>query len=520
LRLATKLFAVLAAVPLLPASPTASQSIPAHPRELRYPERSIALPSADGRRVELGEGIVVYFAPDRSLPLVEISLAIPVGSFLDPPTQAGVSLLTGGQIRRGGAGDLAADEFDNRVDDLGARITTMAGTTRSGASLSVPEWTLEEGLDLFFSMLSRPRFQPDRLAAAQGNLIEGMSRRNENAIAVLEREWNWLMYGESHFSTRPLTPASIGSIGRDDLFDFHRRYWCPTQIILAVSGDFDRDSILPALQERLDAWTASRGTPEAVQWRPPSPSTRAKPGLYHYEMNVPQAKVIIGHRLPELPAWTAPDRFLLEVVGELLGGRGAVSRIAGRLRTSEGLVYRASARLDPGELWAGELQIFFDTHNSSVSRAIELVVEEVERVRSQAAHPDELAAVKQSLLSRLQLRFDTAEEIAGYFAEDELLDRPHTYWQSYLDVVSSVTPAEVQRAAADTINPSSFTYLTVGRWAEISAAAPPGSSTLEGVTGHRVIHLQRRDPLTLEPMVREEEGATPDADRSDDEFPR
>ncbi len=520
MRLAARLCAVLATCVLLPTSPIAAQSIPAHPRELRYPDRSVALPSADGRRVELGEGIVVYLAPDRSLPLVEISLAIPVGSFLDPSSQNGVSLITGDQIRRGGAGDLAAEAFDNRVDDLGARITTMAGTTRSGASLSVPVWTLGEGLDLFFSMLSVPRFQQDRLAAVQGNLAEGMSRRNESAIVVLEREWSWLMYGESHFSTRPLTPASIGSIGREDLLGFHRRYWCPAQIILAVSGDFDRDSILLALQERVDTWTASRRSSEAIAWPPPSPSKPAEPGLYHYEMNVPQAKVIIGHRLQELLAWTAPDRFLLEVVGELLGGQGAISRIAGRLRTSEGLVYRASARLDPGELWAGELQIFFDTRNSSVARAVELVIEEVERLRSHPAHPDELAAVKESLSARLQLRFDTAEEIAGYFAEDELLGRPHAYWQSYLDTVSRVTPAEVQRAAEDTIRPGSLTYLTVGRWGEISAGAPPGSSKLESIIGHRVIHLQPRDPLTMEPIPREEKGATPDADRSNGRFPR
>lgn len=496
------------------------QPIPENPRQLQYPQRPVVLPSVENRRVVLTNGSVVYLAPDSTLPLVEISLASPVGSFLDPADQTGLAFLTGGQVRRGGAGDLDADGFDDRVDELGARIDTISGSTRSGASLSVPSWALDEGLDLLFAMLIEPTFQADRLVAARSNLLESMSRRNENALEVLHREWNWLMYGERHFSTRPLTPQSLEAIERQDLADFHRNYWRPGQMILAISGDFDREPLLSALEDRFGRWAAREPADQTPHWPPPAPSMITDGGLFHYEMDLPQAKVIVGHRFPTLLDWGSPDRFTIEVVAELLGGRGASSRIAGRLRTAEGLVYRASAILDPGDLWAGELQIFFDTKNSSVARAVELVIEEVERIRTEPAHPRELEVVKQSLLAQLRLRFDTAEEVAGYFAEDELLGRPHEYWHAYIESVLQVSVADVQRAAATYLRPPVFSFLVVGPWREISAGAPPGASALEKVTGYRMTPLAARDPLTLESQPANKKGVEPDADRRHGRFPR
>ena len=467
--------------------------VAAHPGELQYPEGQITLPSVEGRRVQLPQGPILYLARDPSLPLVEISLAMRVGSFLEPHQKTGLALLTTTQIRRGGTVELEADRFDSEADLLGAQLETMPGTTRTGASLSAPSWVLDEGLDLFFAMISQPGFQEDRLVVTRTNLLESLSRRNEDALEVLQREWEWLMYGENHFSTRPITPDSLAAIEPDDLPRFHREQWQPDRMILAVSGDFDPQDLLSKLRHRFEDWTPSETSSTPPAWPPTPPPTGAPPGLYHYEMDIPQTKVLLGHRLPDLLGWSDPDRFALAVVAETLGGQGAIPRIAGRLRTAEGLVYRASVQLHLGDLWPGQLEVFFETRGESVERALRSALEEIERLRAEPVHPVELAVVKQSLLSRLRLRFDTA----GYFAEDELLGRPHPYWQDYLSGVSRVSAAEVLAAAKTYLQPESMRVLTVGRWSEIAANTGPGDSGLEVLIGHARTPLPTRDPLTL-----------------------
>ncbi len=485
------------------ASAAQESSIPANPFELRFGARNIQLPQVDGRRREITGGPVVYLAEDHTLPLVEVTVALRGGSFLEPPQQVGLASLTGALVRRGGTGLRSADRFDNQVDDLGARIQTFSGFTRSAASLSVPTWALDEGLDLLFEVLSSPAFQEDRLASAKTNLLESMSRRNQDPLDILEREWQWLVFGRQHFTTAPLTPATLAAIDREAMARFHHTYWRPENFIFAVSGDFEVDSLLAALEKGIARWPEEAADParnSEIAWPPAGPDLEPIPGLYHYESDTPQAKVALGSRLPREVGWDSDDRFALEVLGEILGGSGAISRIAGRLRTAEGLVYRASARIDPGELWVGDFQILFGTRGSQVARAVELSLDELHRIRTEPVHPTELEVAKQTILGKLRLSFDTAEETAGQLAENELLSRPHDYWNRYLKGIEATTAEDVLNAARAFLKPDRLLFLVVGRWQDIAQSAPEGQSNLEKATKHRVRHLPTRDPMTLEAL--------------------
>ena len=486
-----------------PVSATEQPSIPASPLELRFDDREIQLPGVEGRRREIDRGAVVYLAEDHTLPLVEVAVALRAGSFLEPPQQVGLASLTGALVRRGGTGLRSADRFDNQVDDLGARIQSTAGFTRSAASLSVPTWALDEALDLLFEVLASPAFQEDRLASVKTNLLESMSRRNQDPLDILEREWQWLVFGHRHFTTAPLTPTTLEAIDRQALVRFHQTYWQPENFIFAVSGDFEVQSLLASLEAGIARWpeeAASQASESVIPWPPAGPSIDPTPGLYHYEAAFPQAKVALGTRLPREVAWDSDDRFALDVLGEILGGSGAISRIAGRLRTAEGLVYRASARVDPGELWVGDFQILFDTRGSQVARAVELSLEELHRIRTEPVHPTELEVAKQTILGKLRLSFDTAEEIAGQLAENELLYRPHDDWNRYLKGIQATTADDVLKAARAFLKPDRLLFLVVGHWQDIAQSAPDGQSDLEKATKHRVRHLPARDPMTLEAL--------------------
>jgi predicted Zn-dependent peptidase len=295
--------------------------------------------------------------------------------FLDPPGKVGLASLTGALVRRAGTTEIEAAELDIRIDHLGARLGSFAGITRGGASLSAPTWVLDEALDLFVEILRAPGFQMEQLQAAKDNLRESMLRRNEDPLEILEREWEWLMIGDSHFSTVPLTLESVEAITRQDLVAHHHRYWRPENMLIAVSGDFDRKKLVPRLEELFAAWptnddpatgwTASKPVP----WPPAGPPAGAGPGLFHVEADTPQAKIALGYRAASRLDWMDPDRYALDVVLEIFGGTGAISRLAGRLRTAEGLVYRASAVYEVGTLWPEYFQVFFDTDSRNTARA-------------------------------------------------------------------------------------------------------------------------------------------------------
>lgn len=477
--------------PLVPAP------IPAHPRDLILPEISWRPPSAARHRIALDGGTTAFLIEDSTLPLVDIVVVARAGSYYDPPDTPGLSEMTATMLRRGGTVELDPVSFDQRADELGALLTSQATMLYGAASLRCTTPVLEEAVTLLLDMIEHPGFDSGRLGSIKRNLAEGMARRNFDPLRVIEREWQWLIFGEDHFSTRPLRASDLDSLTPAVLNEFHRRHWRPENLTLAVAGDIDGERLETLFGPRLRAWAATV-SPAAVQpWPPPGPEEAPRPGLFHFDADILQAKVAMGHRAPgALP--TVEQRVELEVLAEILGGRGAISRLSGRLRSAEGLVYRTTTRLDPGDLWPADYQIFFDTLDRNTPRAIAAVLDEIERLRTALPHPEELTSVKRELIARQQQAFDTAEEAAGYLVEDSLVGRAETYRSHYRELVNAVTPAQVLAAARRHLRPEKLTTLVVGRWPAVAGEVDSGGLTrLERLLGQRVVHLPQRDPLTL-----------------------
>src|SRR5260370_29894689 len=231
-RMDYRLLTVLLALhPLGSAPPTPAQEIPPNPEQLTFKPLAYAPPSARDYRVVLKNGMVAYVAEDKALPLVNISITLRTGSHLEPAGKEGLAGFTGSQMRRGGTASLSAEQLDERFDSLAAQASTSIGATSGSASLNCLADNLDESLKLFVEMLRSPRFQADRLALAQEQALQEMKKRNDDSADIESREWNVLLNGETHFTNRFTTEASVKSISREDMVSFHRRFFFPANNI-------------------------------------------------------------------------------------------------------------------------------------------------------------------------------------------------------------------------------------------------------------------------------------------------
>jgi zinc protease len=445
--------------------------------------------------VRLPGGVAVYVVEDRTLPLVDVTVAVRAGDWLDPADKVGLASLTGLQVRRGGSAAQGPDEIDQEVDFLGAAIDSVGGSTRSGATLNCASHVFPQALELFFSLLETPRFDEGRLALARANLGESLSRRNDSPLDVLEREWRFLLFGPEHYTARKLLPRHLAAITRKDLAAFHRRFWVPQGMVIAVSGDVDKAAVVDRLTRLLADWPSPG---EKAPWPPPASKLVPRPGLYHLEHDTPQAKIALGHLGAERKSWSDAEPFALQVMNEILGGSGTLSRLGSRLRFELGLVYRASSSFGVGLGAPGEFQVFLETDNANAGRVVSVALDEIRRLREVPVGVAELAVAKKSLVDSFPLLFDSAAKVAGRLAEDEYLGRPHTYWDTWRRQIEGVTAAAVQRAAQQHLRPDQTVVLTVGRWQDVAAGAKRDGVSLERLAGGAATRLPGRNPLTLD----------------------
>ncbi len=482
-----------AAAPSAPAAPP-SAAIPDRPDKLVFKPLQFQPPVARDYRVVLRNGMVVYIAEDRALPLVTIGITVRTGSWLEPEDKAGLAAFTGSQMRRGGTRSLSAEQLDERLDFLAAQVGTGIGATSGQASLNCLVDNLDESLRLFVEVLKEPRFQEDRLALAKEQTLQEMKKRNDESSEIEGREWGVLLYGKEHFTNHFTTEASVRSITREDMQEFHRRYFHPANMIAAVSGSFARAEMLRKLETAFAGWPSPHTTVAAI----PSTISPAAPGLYRAQKDVNQGRVSIG--LPSVKR-EDPDVYALEVMNEILGGSGFTSRITRTVRSNEGLAYSAGSGFAPGIWFPGRFRASFQSKSRTVPWATELVMQEIRRIREQPVTEEELATIKASLVQTFPSNFASKAQSMAIFASDEYTHRDPTYWQTYRERIEAVSAADVQRVAQKHLPPERMLMLVVGDQAEIDKGDPKHPVTLASLAPEgRVTVLPPRDPMTMQPI--------------------
>lgn len=470
---------------------SAARGIPAHPDQLRFEPLSYEAPRGDAHRHELSNGVVAYVVEDHDLPLVDVTIQLRAGAYLDPPGKEGLAAMTTSLMRTGGAGAHDAEAFDEEIAFLAVNLSIGADDRESTASLNVLSKDLEAGLDLLFMALREPRFQQDRIDLYRRQVVQALERRNDRTTGIERREWLRLMYGDS-FVTRASTVPSVQSLTREDLQAFHRRTWLPQNFLVGVAGDVDTASVLAELEERMADWWEGQAAPPATP-----PTHRPGPGVFVVNKDdVNQTRVSIGHLAT---TWDDPRWAACEIMNEILGGGGFISRITRRVRSDEGLAYSAGSVWGFGRDYPRSFRAAFQSKNEAVPRAISIVLEELERIRNEPITEDELETAQNSFVETFPRRFASAGQKVGVFMEDELHGRPADWWARYRPALQAVTAADVQAAARELLHPDRVTILVVGKIDEVMAGDPdhPEHRLSDHAGAAGILDIGLPDPETL-----------------------
>lgn len=468
-------------------------AVPASPRDLKFSPLDFQPPKAAAYRQVLANRVVGYFVENHELPLVNISVTVRTGSYLDPAGKAGLAAAVGSLMRSGGTERYKAEDFDEEADFLAANISSAIGPTEGVASVNFLAKDTDKALELFFDMLRNPAFRQDRLDLYKSQQLQQIERRNDRTDSIESREWNRLLRGEDFFTSILPTKASISSLTREDLLAFHRTYYTPANIILAVSGDFQTADMEARLEKAMAGWTSSGAAVPPV----PQPGYSPVPGVYMVnKSDVNQARVSLGHLGIKRGN---PDEFAIDMMNDVLGGSGFTSRIMNRVRSDEGLAYGAGSSFTPGVYYEGLFRAGFQTKSSTTAQATQIVLDEIERIRKDKVPADELETVKNNAIEIFPRFFSTPAAVAGTFASDEFTGRAPGYWETYRDRIRKVTVDDVLRAAQKYLHPDGLVILVVGNVDDILKADPDKSQySFDRIAGGKPItRIPLPDPNTM-----------------------
>ena len=492
MRVAPAALALILGASLLPA-----QEIPQHPDKLKYPPLKFEVPDAAAMRTTLSTGTPAYLIEDASLPIVDLRILIRGGSFDEPAGKAGVADLTADLLRTGGTETRDPNAVDEEIDFLAANVAIGVEDVSGSAALSILSMDLDKGMAILMDPLRNPVFRQDKLDTLKAQTLDGLKSRNDRTSSIEAREANLLFYGAEYPLNRLATKASIESITREDLKAFHASWVHPSRFIVAAAGAFKKVELVQKLEDAFSKWPSRPAVTGAVS--APKVAHDVKPGIYCFNKegkNITQGRVTIGHQGIDVHH---PDVQAIRVMSYILGAGGFSSRLMQRVRTQEGLAYDVRSDLRPGLVYPFPFKLVFQSKNESCAYAAKLCLEEVERIRAEGVTAEELKAAQQFYLDAFPgLFFSTKMQVAGTYAQAELLGIPKDYYQTYREKIAKLTPADIRRVAQEHLHPAKFAWVVVGNIAAIQAGDNVHAVKLADLGN--VVPVPLADPFSLERM--------------------
>ena len=407
-------------------------------------------------RFELDNGMIVYLLEDHELPIIDISVRVRTGSIYEPADKVGIATITGAVMRTGGTTSRTGDELDEILENLAASVETGIGDDSGSASMSVLKEDLDTGLSILADILMNPAFREDKIDLEKVQHRSAISRRNDNPGGITRREFSKLIYGADSPYGRTTEYDTINSIIRDDLVAFYQRFFRPNNVILGVLGDFNSDEMLAKIQETFKGWEpAEIDLPE----KPQIPEAYGKRIALVNKDDVNQTNIRMGHI-----GWLRKneDYPALVVMSQILG-IGFSSRLINSIRVEKGLAYSVGNNYGAGYDVPGVFFIACGTKSEATVTAIEAILVEVEKIRTEEVSDDELKQAIDGFMNSSVFDYDTKGEILSRALRYEYHEYPQDFVEQLMAGIREVTKADVRRVAAQYLHPDKFTLIAVGK---------------------------------------------------------
>ncbi|MBT8334976.1 MAG: insulinase family protein [Gemmatimonadetes bacterium] len=431
-----------------PTGRTAVESLQFDPLRFTPPE---------AERYEV-EGVVVFFLPDASLPLVDVLARFEGGYARFGRENYAAATALPSLLRTGGTDGLTPDSVDVLMESLALQTTFGTAGGAVTASLNTLRDALDPALDLWWAMLTRPGFDPDAVEVWRGRQLESVLRRIDDPGRLAFSEFNRLMYGDHpigwEMDAADLRPERLD---RDALRRVHGRIACREQLVLGVSGDVTWDEVRPRL-ERLVASLASCAAPVPEA---PIPEIRREPGVFLIPRDLDQSTIVLAHTTSLRQG--ASDAFFASRIGNtLLGAGGFSSRLVGRVRTEEGYAYAASSLWTTPERYDGLIGATTRTRPEATVAALRVILDVFDEMRE--APPTETAVrdAVDEFVNGFVFAFSSPVQIVARRISYEAAGLPEDWLGRYVEGIQRVDPEAVQAVFRRHLDPDRMTVLVVG----------------------------------------------------------
>ncbi len=391
-------------------------------------------------KATLENGLTVLVTEHPGSGVVALYAVVKVGSASETPhLGSGISHFVEHMLFKG-TEQRPPNTIGREVADLGGDSNGQTSFDETAYVITVPRAGGRPALEILADMLLHASFPPEEVAKER-EVIRNEIRRGRDDP---QRQLHELLWGTA-FRVHAYRHTTIGyepefnRLTREDLLEFHKRYYTPDNMVVSIAGDVRAAEAIDWARELF------ADVPRGVRQEPALPSEPTQLAERHAfrEHAAAITRVAIGYQNVSL---TDPDLYALDLLASVLG-QGESALLVQRLQYEKRLVHSIDvASVTPR--WPGLWVVGLTVDPDRVQEAIAAVDAELARIQHHGLPSGELERAKQQLTSEYLFGSETDEALARRAADGEVTAGDPNFASTYLAAINRLTADDLMRVAA------------------------------------------------------------------------
>lgn len=315
------------------------------------------------------------------------------------------------------------------LDTYGAYLQYEASADRSGVSLYTLSKHLSTLLPTVLELIFMPGFPLTELETTVRNQQQQLAVDRQKVSVMARRAFMQGVFGAHNPYGYQAEEADLAAVRPDQLARFHKKNYTTDNLTVIAAGwqaEKALDQLSKALAELPASFAEKSNNEHAFAAADPGRIEVPKAGALQHALRLGKPMVSKLH----------PDYIGLKVLNTVLGGYFG-SRLMSNLREDKGYTYGVGSAILSYERGAF-FTIATEVGATVSDDAIEQIIKEVEKLRTELIPSNELNTVRSYLQGVYLSNFDGAFALADRFRDIHFFGLGYDYYDAYIGTVQSI----------------------------------------------------------------------------------
>ena len=395
----------------------------------------------------------IVAVPMKERRSVAIGIWVKVGGRDEEPRLSGVSHFLEHIVFKG-TGKRSTNQIKEAVEGVGGSLNAFTGEEVTCFLAKVSHRHMRPVFDVLADMVFHATLDEKEIKKERSVILEEIKMTQDQPGQLVDELLSEIIW-PGHALGRALagTAESVGSLTRDDIFNYKKRFYVPDLITVVAAGAVRQKELEAMTKDFFPAENRAASDTKIKLF-----DVAGKRGSFKFLCKpTEQTHLAIGmHSLPK----DHPDEYVLDILNIILGGNMS-SRLFNEVREERGLAYDISSYTKKYHE-TGAFVVEAGVDHAKAPEAIEVILKELLKMMETPVLKDELKRAKDFYLGQLDLSLESSMNQMLWAGESIVSSGKRQTYDQVSTEVEKVSPDNLKRVAKSIFKSRSMCLAAVG----------------------------------------------------------